>query len=138
MCIRDRNTTVDLTQAWDALDANTTSKGIDDPITLITPAPSGSTAGNLSVYGGTCAATTVLNNVAQFIVTIAFYDSATPSGISSSSTVGPVTYTAVSYTHLDVYKRQLTGQNLMLSGVQVRFLGSAPFTEPQDIIGSGD
>jgi prepilin-type N-terminal cleavage/methylation domain-containing protein len=91
------NTTVDLTQAWDALDANTTSKGIDDPITLITPAPSGSTAGNLSVYGGTCAATTVLNNVAQFIVTIAFYDSATPSGISSSSTVGPVTYTALSF-----------------------------------------
>jgi prepilin-type N-terminal cleavage/methylation domain-containing protein len=91
------NPTADLTLAWNGLDTDTIRQGIDNPITLTNPAPTGGTSGNVSIYGGLCSATTVLNNVAQFIVTIAFYDSATPSGISSNSSIGPITYTALSF-----------------------------------------
>ncbi len=80
------NINIDLTVAWNALDTATVASGADNPI--VTPTTNG---GNLSIYGGTAPATTVLYNVAQFAVTLAFYDPSQPSGLSL------YTYSAASY-----------------------------------------
>ena len=74
----------DLTAAWNTLDDATVSNGLDNPI-LLPPATNGDT---VSVYGGKSPATTVLYNVAQFIVTLSFYDTTQPSGISLYSYSG--------------------------------------------------
>jgi len=74
----------DLTAAWNTLDDATVNNGIDNPI-LLPPAANGDT---LSVYGGKSPATTVLYNVAQFIVTLSFYDTTQPTGISTYSYSG--------------------------------------------------
>jgi hypothetical protein len=74
----------DLTAAWNTLDTGTVNgSGIDAPISAATP--SGDT---IAVYGGLCQATTVLNNVAQFIVTLSFYDATQATGISTYSYSG--------------------------------------------------
>ena len=72
------NTTIDLTAGWNTADNATVSNGLDQPITL--PSIGGDT---LSFYGGKSPATTVLYNVVQFIVTLSFYDTTQPSGIST-------------------------------------------------------
>lgn len=73
----------DLTAGWNLLDNATVINGVDNPITLQT-----TNGGNLSIYGGQSPATTVLYNVAQFVVTLSFYDTTQPSGISAYSYSG--------------------------------------------------
>jgi len=68
-----------------------------------------------------------------------YYIEFEPNGVFSNPNIANLIISAGNATSDSVVDfGELTGQNLMLSGVQVRFLGSAPFTEPQDIIGSGD
>jgi prepilin-type N-terminal cleavage/methylation domain-containing protein len=84
------NTTdMDLISAWNAIDLNTQSSGTDLPKSIPSTGPNGT--GSMNVYGGTTLATTILYNVAQFIITVNFYDTTQPSGISAYS------YTAFRY-----------------------------------------
>ena len=70
-------TAIDLTAGWNTLDNLTVTNGADNPMNV--------TVGTniVPIYGGQSPATTVLYNVAQFVVTLAFYDTTTNSGISN-------------------------------------------------------
>jgi prepilin-type N-terminal cleavage/methylation domain-containing protein len=79
------STTMDLTSAWNTLDSATiTGNGTDNPINIQNTVPENN-SGNLSIYGGNTTATTIVYNVAQFLVTVNFYDTTQPSGISAYS-----------------------------------------------------
>jgi hypothetical protein len=80
------NPSTNLLYAWSQIDSVTGNGTSDTPLTILNPATStGTTAGSMYVYGGLGPATTMVYNVAQFMVTLNFYDTTQASGISAYS-----------------------------------------------------